>query len=129
MRRAGVAEHTRIVGHVGNDDLAALYQLSECLLLTSAYEGFGLPPLEAMASGTPVAVFDNSSLREVVGDAALVAPDGDSVAMAGTVAALLADQGEQQRRSLMGRQRAPAFTWERTATATLDVYQGVLGAR
>jgi glycosyltransferase involved in cell wall biosynthesis len=129
VRRAEVAEHTRIVGHVGNDDLAALYQLSECLLLTSAYEGFGLPPLEAMASGTPVAVFDNSSLREVVGDAALVAPDGDSVAMAGMVAALLADQGEQQRRSLMGRQRARAFTWERTARATLDVYQRVLGAR
>ncbi len=124
----GIAEHTHILGHVADGDLTGLYQLTECLLFTSAYEGFGLPPLEAMASGAPVAVFDNSSLPEVVGDAAMVAPDGDAATMAALVAAVLADRSEQQRFSLKGRAHARAFTWERAATATLAVYERVLRA-
>jgi glycosyltransferase involved in cell wall biosynthesis len=129
VRDAGIADHTRILGHVGDDELAGLYQLTECLLFTSAYEGFGLPPLEAMAAGAPVAVFDNSSLPEVVGGAAMVAPDGDANAMTALVDALLDDPAECERRSLMGRERARAFTWERAAAATLDVYQRALVGR
>jgi glycosyltransferase involved in cell wall biosynthesis len=124
---AGIAGHTRILGHVGADELAALYQLGDCLLFTSAYEGFGLPPLEAMAAGLPVAVFDNSSLAEVVGDAGLLVDDGDAASMAERVSALLANPTEHDRRASMGRSRAAAFTWDRAARATLRVYASVLG--
>ena len=82
LARAGLAEHSRVIGHVTNDDLVALYTAAAVFVFTSAYEGFGLPPLEAMACGTPAVVFDNSSLREVSGGAASLVPDGDAGAMA-----------------------------------------------
>jgi glycosyltransferase involved in cell wall biosynthesis len=129
LRDAGLTDHSRVLGHVTEDELAGLYQLTECLLFTSAYEGFGLPPLEAMACGAPVAVFDNSSLREVVGDAGLVITDGDGPAMASAVSQLLADPIEGQRRSQLGRNRASVFTWEGAARATLGEYERVLGRR
>src|ERR1700730_14173849 len=73
LARAGLEQHSRVIGHVSSDDLVALYTGAEVFVFTSAYEGFGLPPLEAMACGTPAAVFDNSSLPEVSGAAALMA--------------------------------------------------------
>jgi glycosyltransferase involved in cell wall biosynthesis len=126
---AGLSAHTRLLGHVEQDDLAALYQACECLLFTSAYEGFGLPPLEAMAAGAPVAVFDNSSLREVVGDAGLLVPDGDAGAMADVVSRVLADPTARDLLAARGRERAGSFTWDATAAATLRVYSRVLEAR
>lgn len=128
VTRAGIAAHTRILGHVGTEQLAALYQLGDCLVFTSAYEGFGLPPLEAMAAGMPVAVFDNSSLAEVVGDAGLLIRDGNAGAMADAVSALLGDDGERRRLAVSGRERAAGFTWEHAAQATLTVYSKVLAA-
>jgi len=129
VARAGLSEHVRLLGHVTDDELGGLYQMSECLLFTSAYEGFGLPPLEAMAAGAPVAVFDNSSLREVVADAALVVEDGNAALMVAEVSALLANPAERERRVAAGRERAAQFTWEKTAAATLRVYQRVLRQR
>ncbi len=129
LRHAGLTGHTRVLGHVGDEELGSLYQMSQCLLFTSAYEGFGLPPLEAMAAGAPVAVFDNSSMREVVGTAGLVIEDGDASAMTAAVGALLADPAERERRGLEGRARAATFTWEDTAAKTLRVYQQVMAAR
>ncbi len=129
LARAGLSGHVRMLGHVTDDELGMLYQVSECLLFTSAYEGFGLPPLEAMAAGTPVAVFDNSSLREVVGDAGLVVEDGDAALMVAEVSALLANPEERERRRAAGRKRAAQLTWEKTAAATLRVYQRVLAQR
>ncbi len=128
VRDARIDTVTRVVGHVTDEDLVALYQLAECLIFTSAYEGFGLPPLEAMAAGTPVAVFDNSSLAEVVGDAALLVEDGRIPAMADAVSSLLGDPQERQRRAVMGRARAARFTWDRAAQATLSVYSEVLAS-
>jgi glycosyltransferase involved in cell wall biosynthesis len=129
LRDAGISGESRVLGHVGDDQLTGLYQMSECLLFTSAYEGFGLPPLEAMACGAPVAVFDNSSLREVVGDAGLVIADGDGAAMAAAVSRLLADRSQRERFSRLGRERASMFTWERAAADTLAVYERVLTRR
>lgn len=129
LRAAGLSRHTRVLGHVADEDLGGLYQASECLIFTSAYEGFGLPPLEAMAAGTPVAVFDNSSLREVVGDAGLVIRDGDAAGMALAVSGVLADPAERDRYAGLGRARAAGFTWEATAQATLRVYTAVLAGR
>ena len=129
LRDAGITEHSRLLGHVADDELTGLYQMTECLLFSSAYEGFGLPPLEGMACGAPVAVFDNSSLREVVGDAGLVIADGDGAEMAAAVSRLLDDRQEREHRAQMGRDRAASFTWERAAAATLRVYEMVLERR
>ncbi len=129
LANAGLSDHSRLLGHVGEDDLGALYQACECLVFTSAYEGFGLPPLEAMAAGTPAAVFDNSSLRDVVGEAGLVTPDGDAAAMADAVSRLLADPAVRDQLAARGRERARSFTWESTAASTLRVYSHVLAAR
>jgi glycosyltransferase involved in cell wall biosynthesis len=129
LRDTGIAGHTRVLGHVAADDLAGLYQMTQCLVFSSAYEGFGLPPLEAMAAGAPVAVFDNSSLREVVGDAGIVVADGDAAAMAAAVSRLLGDDDERERRVRAGRTRAGVLSWEVAAAATLSVYETVLDRR
>ncbi len=129
IRRAGLSSHARVLGHVGEADLSGLYQLTECLVFTSAYEGFGLPPLEAMAAGSPVAVFDNSSLREVVGDVGLVVEDGDVAAMIASVSGILADPAERHRLGARGRAHSASFTWETAAEATLRVYDEVLAKR
>jgi len=129
VARAGLSQYVRLLGHVTDEELGGLYQMSECLLFTSAYEGFGLPPLEAMAAGAPVAVFDNSSLREVVADAGLVVEDGNAALMVAEVSALLANPAERGRRVAAGRERAAPFTWDHTAAATLGVYRRVLTQR
>jgi glycosyltransferase involved in cell wall biosynthesis len=126
LRSAGIEKCSRLVGHVDQATLAALYTGAECLLFTSAYEGFGLPPVEAMACGTPVALFDNSSLPEVAGPASLMVADGDAAAMAAAVARLLGDPRERAQRSGSGLGWAARFTWKRAAEATLAVYERAL---
>ena len=96
LARAGIADHARVIGHVTTDDLVSLYTGAEAFVFTSAYEGFGLPPLEAMACGTPAVVFDNSSIAEVSGGAADVVRDGDTAAMAAAINRLLDDPAEQR---------------------------------
>jgi glycosyltransferase involved in cell wall biosynthesis len=127
LARAGIAEHARVIGHVTNDDLVALYTGAAVFVFTSAYEGFGLPPLEAMACGTPAVVFDNSSIGEVSGGAACVVRDGDTPAMAAAINGLLDDPAEHERRRSTGRAWAETFTWHRAAEMTYDVYRTVLG--
>lgn len=129
VRRAGLSNHTHLLGYVRDDDLRALYQMADCLLHTSAYEGFGLPPLEAMASGTATVAFDNSSLPEVIGSAGVLVPDGDVAAMADAAGSLLSNGRHRERLARSGRERAAMFTWERAATATLAVYRRVLDSR
>lgn len=103
-------ERVEIAGYV--DDLPALYRGATAVLVTSRCEGFGFPALEAMACGTPVVAFDNSSLPEVIGDGGLIVPDGDVAAMAGAVRRL-ADS--EQLRSELGERgvaQASRFRWE-----------------
>jgi glycosyltransferase involved in cell wall biosynthesis len=123
---AGVADHSRVIGHVSTEDLVTLYTGAGCLVFTSAYEGFGLPPLEAMACGTPAVVFDNSSLPEVSGTAAVVIPDGDAALMATAITRLLDDDAERERRRAEGVAWAATFTWSRAAAKTIDVYRAVM---
>jgi glycosyltransferase involved in cell wall biosynthesis len=126
LERAGLAAHSRVIGHVSNDDLVALYTAAEVFVFTSAYEGFGLPPLESMACGTPAVVFDNSSLLEVSGGAASVVPDGDATAMAAAINRVLGDPSERGRMREAGLAWAATFTWRRAAEKTLDVYRAAL---
>jgi len=126
LARAGLADHARVIGHVSSDDLVAVYTAAEVFVFTSAYEGYGLPPLEAMACGTPAVVFDNSSLPEVSGGAAIVVRDGDADAMAASITRLLDDTAEREQRRVAGRAWAATFTWLRAAEMTYEVYRTVL---
>jgi alpha-1,3-rhamnosyl/mannosyltransferase len=107
-------------GWVTQSGLAELYRGAAALVLSSRYEGFGIPVLEAMASGTPVVVSDDAALREVGGDAVAYAGDGDVPA---ALARVLADRDRYVR---AGLERAKLFSWEETARLTADVYRQVL---
>ena len=113
----------RQLGRVGNEELANLYTAAGCFVFPSRYEGFGLPCLEAMACGCPVAAFRNSSLPEVVGEAGLLVDDGDAEAL-GRAAASMSGEPERWRRA--GLERAKAFSWRKTAQETIAVYESVL---
>jgi glycosyltransferase involved in cell wall biosynthesis len=114
----------RQLGRVGDAELADLYTAAGCLVFPSRYEGFGLPCLEAMACGCPVAAFRNSSLPEVVGEAGLLVGDGDPEAL-GRAAASMSAEPERWRRA--GLERAKAFSWRKTARETIAAYESVLG--
>jgi glycosyltransferase involved in cell wall biosynthesis len=120
------AGRVRFTGRVGDDVLRALYRDAAAFVFPSRYEGFGLPPLEAMACGCPVVCSDAASLPEVVGDAALLFPAGDAGALAASLSRVLDDPALCQERSRAGRARAAQFTWERTAAETVAVYREAL---
>ena len=126
LAAAGIAANARLTGLLEQETLAALYSGAACLLFTSAYEGFGLPPLEAMACGAPVVLFANSSLPEVAGPAAVVEPDGDAAAFAEAACRILDDPGAAARQVAAGREWAARFTWREAAARTLDVYDAVM---
>lgn len=114
--------HVAFTGRVSDAELRALYAGASAFVFPSRNEGFGLPPLEAMAFGIPVVCSDAASLPELVGDAALLFAAGDAGALARTLARVLDDQALRERLSRAGRERASQFTWERTAVATVAVY-------
>ena len=128
IERSGLSRVARLPGYVSRDDLIGLYSGASCLIFPSAYEGFGLPVLEALACGTRVVAYDNSAFPEVAGPASVLAGDGDVEAMADAVSGLLAEP-EQARldRIALGRSWASEFTWERCARAYLGLYQRLIG--
>ena len=111
----------RLEGYVEVERLAELYRGAACLVQSSRYEGFGLPVVEAMASGTPVVTVPDPALVEVAGDAAVVVPEGELAA--GIRRAL----EERDTLAAAGLERARAFTWEATARATVTAYVEALG--
>jgi glycosyltransferase involved in cell wall biosynthesis len=104
-----------LLGHVPDEQLPALYRGAEAFVLPSLYEGFGLPVLEAMASGTPVVAADTTALPDTCGGAArLIAPEPEAIRDALT--GLIGDDGEKARLRALGLAHARRFTWERTAS-------------
>lgn len=112
--------------YVSDEELAALYNTADAFVFPSAAEGFGLPPLEAMACGTPVVAFDNSSLPEVVGEGGVLVPDGDWPAFADALRKVLQDEAGRDDLSRRAIKQAQAFSWQRTAEKTFQVYKQVL---
>jgi len=123
---AGVHASVRFLGWCSGAELEGLWAIASAFVFPSLYEGFGLPVLEAMARGVPVACSDASSLPEVAGDAALLFDPHDARAIAAAVERLLGDRGEAERLAARGLERARQFSWERTARATLEVYRRAL---
>lgn len=113
-------------GRVSESDLDALHRGADAFVYPSLYEGFGLPVLDAMARGVPVVTSNTSALPELTGDAALQVAPGSTGALATALEHLLTEEGERSRLSAAGRERAKAYTWERTARETLAVYERVM---
>ncbi len=122
----GLAEAVRFVEYVGAEDLEGLYALASAFVFPSLHEGFGLPVLESMRRGVPVACSSASSLPEVGGDAVRYFDPLDVVDMAAALVELLTDRGLALRLVEAGTARAATFTWERTAELTLEAYERAL---
>lgn len=129
---AGFIERNRLdkkilyLGKLSDADLANVYRSAEMLVLPSLYEGFGFPPLEAMACGTPSVVSDRGALPEVVGDAALVCPAEDENAFADAMMTIIDRPVERQELIRRGLANIKRFSWDETARKTLEVYEAFI---
>jgi glycosyltransferase involved in cell wall biosynthesis len=123
VRRLGLEQRVELAGHVEHEELAGLYRGAACLVFPSRYEGFGLPVLEAMASGTPVVAAAAGAVPEVAGDAAVLVEPGQPEAIADGIRRALADR---ERLVAEGLRRAAQFSWTETARRTLAVYRELL---
>lgn len=126
FRRLNLDDRVRFTGYVHDADLPTLYSAAALFVFPSLYEGFGLPPLEAMRCGTPVITSNISSLPEVVGDAALTIDPYDVHALAAAIEHALTSEELRMDLRRRGLARAARFTWARAARETLAVYEHVL---
>jgi glycosyltransferase involved in cell wall biosynthesis len=122
VHRLKLHKHVRFLGFVDDRTLAALYRLATVFAFPSLYEGFGLPPLEAMASGTPVVTSNVSSLPEVVGDAAMLVNPEDVSAIAHGLRKVLLDEDLRARMRARGLARAAEFSWSRSVATIHRIY-------
>jgi glycosyltransferase involved in cell wall biosynthesis len=126
VHRHKLHKHVRFFGFVPSRTLAILYRLAAVFVFPSLYEGFGLPPLEAMASGTPVITSNVSSLPEVVGDAAVLIDPLQPEAIADALGRVLSDSALREELRQRGLERARHFSWERSIRRVREIYGEVL---
>ena len=119
----GNREKVHLIGYVDAAELVALYNLAKIFVFPSLYEGFGIPPLEAMSCGCPVVTSNISSLPEVVGDAALLIDPYSTEEIAGAIGTLLANSELNQDLSRKGLRQATKFSWEKSAKKLLEVFE------
>jgi len=129
MKESGINERLVLTGYLDDEDLRALYSSCKAFIYPSLYEGFGLPPLEAMACGAPVIASRIPSLQETLGDAAILNEPVDVDGLAKSMIQIL--QNEERRLALIsaGLKRVEHFSWQKVAQLTYDVYQKVLSRR
>jgi len=126
IARHGMTDSVHRLGYVDDADMPALYSLADAFVYPSLYEGFGIPPLEAMACGTPVVASNTTSIPEVVGRAACLVDPQDVESIANGLASVLTDPRRAAELRLAGSERLGAFSWARTAQQTVAVYRRVL---
>jgi len=124
-RRLGVEDRVVFAGYVPDTELAALYTGAVALVFPSLYEGFGLPPLEAMACGTPVIATDRPAMNEVLDEAAIFVPLRDPAAICREASRLIESESWRTEWAHRGRECAAGYGWERAAAETMDVYREV----
>ena len=127
VAEANFGNRLRLIGYVGDEDLRALYSSCTAFVSPSLYEGFGLPPLEAMACGAPVIASRIAAHVETLGAHAHLVEPADARALARVITTLLENPHERNRLSRSGIEHVARFTWEKTARLTLEVYEGLLG--
>jgi glycosyltransferase involved in cell wall biosynthesis len=125
VERLGLEEQVVFPGFVADEDLPALYNLAELFVFPSLYEGFGMPPLEAMACGTPVVTSNASSLPEVVGEAGLIVEATDTRALAEAMKRVLEDNALREGMIAKGLEQARKFTWEKSVSKLLSLYEAL----
>jgi len=125
-RKSGLAERIHFTGFVPDQELLELYNACDCFVFPSFYEGFGLPILEAMACGRAVACSNTAAMPEVADGAGLLFNPRDSEDIARALKDILLDSELRARMERLGLQRAAAFTWQKSARATLEVYREVV---
>ncbi len=123
-----IADRVRFAGYVSDAELVLLYRGAAALVFPSLFEGFGLPPLEAMACGTPVIASTGGALPEVVGNAALLVQPGDVQQLAAAMHHVLESEGLRADLRRRGFERVQAFSWRRAAEKVLDLYR-ICGAK
>jgi glycosyltransferase involved in cell wall biosynthesis len=123
VKRQRWADDVILTGYVADEDLPALYRAARAFVYPSLFEGFGLPPLEAMASGTPVVTSDVSSLPEITGDAALLIDPNDERALANALIEIMNNDRLRAELREKGIAQAKKFTWRDAAEKTLMLYQ------
>ena len=126
MHQHKLHTHVRFLGFVPIETLSVLYRLASVFVFPSLYEGFGLPPLEAMACGTPVVTSNTSSLPEVVGDAACLTDPYDADSIADGMRRVLSDEAYRVDLIKKGHERVRHFSWEDSVQRILDVYREVM---
>ncbi|HEY6045917.1 MAG TPA: glycosyltransferase family 1 protein [Pyrinomonadaceae bacterium] len=126
IARADLGDRLHFTGYVDDEDLVALYSSCRVFVYPSVYEGFGLPPMEAMACGAPVIAGDIPVLRETFADSAVLVEPLDPHSLAKAIVSVLGDETEQARLSALSQRRAEQFSWSETARLTLEVYKQVL---
>jgi glycosyltransferase involved in cell wall biosynthesis len=129
VRQANFGDRLRMTGYLDDQDLRALYSACKVFVYPSLYEGFGLPPLEAMACGAPVIASRIPSLSEVLENNARFVEPLDEIALATAISELLANETERSRLSAPGLKHAAKFSWDKTARLTMEVYERVLRKR
>ena len=127
VERLGLTADVRFLGWVEERDMEGLYATAACMAFPSLYEGFGLPVLEAMVRGVPVACSHRGSLGEVAGDAALLFDPESVPSIADALERILADRQLAERLRIAGRAHAARFTWESAAAGTVECYRRALG--
>ena len=127
IERLGLGDRVRFTGFVDEAVKPAFYRGAVAFIFPSRYEGFGLPPLEALACGTPVVGSDVSSIPEVVGNAGVLLPPNDAEGMAGALIQLATDDNFRAELSRHALAQAARFSWERTARETLAAYRDAVG--
>jgi glycosyltransferase involved in cell wall biosynthesis len=126
VRRLGLEPDTRFTGWIASGELEGLYRIAACLVFPSLYEGFGLPVIEAMARGVPVACSGRGAIAEAAGDAALLLDPESPAEIAQAIETILGDEREAERLRDLGLTRASAFSWKAAARATLACYERAL---
>jgi alpha-1,3-rhamnosyl/mannosyltransferase len=126
VKELSLEERVKFTGFVPEEELPALYAGAELFVYPSLYEGFGLPPVEALACGVPVASSTGGSLPEVLGDAAAYFDPSDTDEMRHVIVSLLHDNQKRARLSARGLERAKSFTWRNCALGVVDVYKKLI---
>jgi glycosyltransferase involved in cell wall biosynthesis len=127
VQQLGLSKHVIFLGYIPDQDVIKFYNAADLFVFPSLYEGFGLPPLEAMACGSPVITSNTSSLPEVVGDAGIILDPNDCDAFADSMYEILTNDAIKIEMSNKSLKRAELFTWEKTANETWKVYEEFFG--